>query len=42
MRDDCGGCVEILKCGVIVVGVGFEPNPSSERLIVVLAKCLSL
>ena len=24
-----------LKCEVIVVGVGFEPNPSSERLIVV-------
>ena len=27
--------LESLKCEVIVVGVGFEPNPSSERLIVV-------
>ena len=25
-----------LKCEVIVVGVGFEPNPSSERVIVVV------
>jgi len=27
--------LESLKCEVIVVGVGFEPNPSSERLIIV-------
>ena len=27
--------LESLKCEVIVVCVGFEPNPSSERLIVV-------
>ena len=27
--------LESLKCEVIVVGVGLEPNPSSERLIVV-------
>ena len=27
--------LESLKCEMIVVGVGFEPNPSSERLIVV-------
>ena len=26
--------LESLKCEVIVVGVGFEPNPSSERMIV--------
>ena len=30
--------LESLKCEVIVVGVGFEPNPSSDKLIVV---CLS-
>ena len=34
--------LESLKCEVIVVGVGFEPNPSSEKLIVCLAKCPSL
>ena len=34
--------LESLKCEVIIVDVGFEPNPSSERLIVVLAKCLTL
>ena len=34
--------LESLKCEVIVVGVGFEANPSSERLICCLAKCLSL
>ena len=27
--------LESLKCEVIVVGVDFEPNPSSERLIVI-------
>ena len=27
--------LESLKCEVIVVSVGFEPNPSSERWIVV-------
>ena len=27
--------LESLKCEVIVVGVGLEPNPFSERLIVV-------
>ena len=27
--------LESLKCEVIVIGVGFEPNPSNERLIVV-------
>ena len=34
--------LESLKCEVIVVGVGFEPNPLSERLIVILAKILTL
>ena len=34
--------LESLKCEVIAVGVGFEPNPSSERFIYCLAKCLSL
>ena len=33
--------LESLKCEVIVIGVGFEPNPS-KRLIVILAKCLTL
>jgi len=27
--------LESLKCEVIVVGAGFVPNPSSERLIIV-------
>ena len=27
--------LESLKCEVIVVGVGLEPNPSSKRLIVI-------
>ena len=27
--------LEFLKCEVNVVGVGLEPNPSSERLIVI-------
>ena len=36
--------LESLKCEVIVVGVGFELNPSSERLIFIwlsafLSKC---
>ena len=35
VRGDCGDCVGIPQVWVIVVGVGFEPNPSSERLIVV-------
>ena len=34
--------LEPLKCEVIVIGVGFEPNSSCERLIYYLAKCLSL
>jgi len=34
--------LESLKCEVIVVGVGFDPNPSSERLICCLTKFLSL
>ena len=34
--------LESLKCEVIVIGIGFEPNLSSERLIVVLIKCLTL
>ena len=34
--------LESLKCKVIIVVVGFESNPSSERLICCLAKCLSL
>ena len=34
MRGDCGGCVGIpLSVEVIVVVFGFEPYPSSERLI---------
>ena len=52
VRDDCVDIplvrvivevvLESFKCEVIVVGIGFEPNPSSERLIVVLTKCPSL
>ena len=34
--------LESLKCEVIVVSVGFEPNPSSEMLIVVWLSALSL
>ena len=34
--------LESLKCKVIVVGVGFEPNPSSERLIVVWLSIIPL